>query len=57
MLEEDLFTNITKLYGLNYNPMKFEEELEINLHILHLYKLLIDKIDPPALVSVLIPKL
>ena len=57
MLEENLFTNPTKLYGLNYNPTAFEEELEINLHILHLYQLLIKEIEPTQLIIVMMPKL
>jgi hypothetical protein len=45
ILEEKLLTSITKLYGLFYNPLYYEEELEINLHILYLYQLMTAEID------------
>lgn len=57
IIQEDLLTSSSKLYGLNYDPMVYEEELEINLHILHVYELLVDRVDPTELISVVMPKL
>lgn len=34
LIQEGLLSNINKIYGLKFDPYKFEEELEVNIHIL-----------------------
>ena len=57
LLQAKLLSTVTKIYGLKYDPYKYEDELEINIHILELYKCIIDQMDPQDMISIMMPKL
>ena len=55
ILEEDLLSSVAKICNIKYDPTKYE--LEINIHILELYKNMLDKIEGQDLLSIMIPKI
>ena len=57
MIRENLLSSVNKIYGLKYDPYQYEDELEINIHILELYRLMIASIEPKELINIMIPKL
>ena len=57
LLQDSLLSTVTKIYGLKYDPYKYEDELEINIHILELYKCMIEQMEPQDMISIMMPKL
>ena len=55
ILEDEHFTNVHKFYPIMLNPLRYP--LEVNLHILHLYSLMIEKMPIPELLKIMMSKL